>query len=50
MTANHLFTGRRLLDAEAGLLRDGLNVLVNCMEFEIAAGVLTPAEIIRPRP
>lgn len=47
MTANYLFTGGRLLDPEAGLLRGGWNVLVNCMEFEILARVLTPAEIIR---
>ncbi|MBB4053332.1 imidazolonepropionase-like amidohydrolase [Devosia subaequoris] len=29
MTANYLFTGGRVLDAEAGLLRDGLDVLVS---------------------
>jgi len=41
----YLFTGGRILDAEAGVLRDGLNVLVSGDRIaEVAANISAPAD------
>ncbi|MGO4831699.1 amidohydrolase family protein, partial [Rhizobiaceae sp. 2RAB30] len=47
MTANYLFTGGRLLDAEAGALRDGLNVLVSGDRIAaVGASVEAPSDTV----
>lgn len=45
MTTTYLFTGGRILDAEAGVLRDGLDVLVSgdCI-VDVGANIVAPAE------
>ncbi len=47
MTANYLFTGGRLLDAETGALRDGLNVLVSGDRIAaVGASVEAPSDTV----
>ncbi|UXN70209.1 amidohydrolase family protein [Devosia neptuniae] len=47
MTQNYLFTGGRVLDAEQGVLRDGLDVLVTGDRIAaVGTGLTTPANTV----